>query len=103
VRLLWIDSAGFAESYLHTGVGRAFSVGGTAAIIAWLVQVLVANPASVKLSGMAARMAASTTDADRDRLGVEAERVRRRSSMGTLVAVWFGLLAASAMAIARYM
>jgi uncharacterized membrane protein len=102
IRLLWIDSAGFAESYMQTGPGRTFSIGGTAAIIALLLQVFVARPAGVRLGAIAAQLAASPTT-DRDRLSADAERLRRRNAMATLGAVLFGLLAASAMAIARYM
>jgi uncharacterized membrane protein len=102
IRLLWIDSAGFADSYMHTGVGRTFSVGGTAAIIALLFQLFVARPAGVKLGVIAAQLAASPSADERERLNAEADRLRRRNAMGTLAAVLFGLLAASAMAVARY-
>jgi uncharacterized membrane protein len=102
VRLLWIDSAGFAESYMQTGPGRAFSIGGTAAIIAWLLQVFVARPAGVKLGTIAARLGGSPAAEERDRLTAQADRLRRRNAMATLAAVVFGLLAASAMAVARY-
>lgn len=103
IRLLWIDSAGFADSYMQTGPGRTFSVGGTAAIIALLLQVFVSRPAGVKLGSIAAQLAGSPAAPERDRLNAEAERLRRRNAMATLAAVLFGLLAASAMAIARYM
>ena len=103
IRLLWIDSAGFAESYMQTGPGRTFSIGGTAAIIALLLQVFVARPAGVKLGKIAAQLASSSAPADRDRLNADADRLRRRNMMATLSAVFFGLLAASAMAVARYM
>ena len=103
VRLLWIDSAGFADSYMQTGPGRTFSIGGTAAIIALLLQVFVSRPAGVKLGAIAAQLGASPSTPDRDRLNAEAERLRRRNGMATVGAVLFGLLAASAMAVARYM
>jgi len=103
IRLLWIDSAGFAESYMQTGPGRTFSVGGTAAIIALLLQVFVARPAGLRLGAIAAQLAASPAAADRERLSAEADRFRRRNMTATLAAVLFGLLAASAMAVARYM
>ena len=38
VRLFWIVSAGFADSYLETGTGRTFSIGGTAARVFGLTQ-----------------------------------------------------------------
>jgi uncharacterized membrane protein len=103
IRLLWIDSAGFAESYMQTGPGRTFSIGGTAAIIALLLQVFVSRPAGVKLGAIAAQLAASPPPADQDRLNSQADRLRRRNAMATMGAVFFGLLAASAMAVARYM
>jgi uncharacterized membrane protein len=102
VRLLWIDSVGFSDSYMQTGPGRAFSIGGTAAIIALLFQVFVARPAGIRLGAIAAQLAASPPPNERDRLSAEAERLRRRNAIGTLAAVVFGLVAASAMAIARY-
>lgn len=102
IRLLWIDSAGFADSYMQTGPGRTFSIGGTAAIIALLIQVFVSRPAGARLGAIAAQLAASPGATDRDSLNAEAERLRRRNAMATLAAVLFGLLAASAMAIARY-
>lgn len=102
VRLLWIDSAGFADSYMATGPGRTFSVGGAAAIIALLLQVFVSRPAGVRLGALAAQLAASPPANERERLSAEAERLRRRNAIATLSAVLFGLLAASAMAIARY-
>jgi uncharacterized membrane protein len=103
IRLLWIDSAGFAESYMQTGPGRTFSIGGTAAIIAFLLQVFVAIPAGAGLGKIAAQLAASPPPAERDSLSARAERLRRRNGMATLSAVLFGLLAAAAMAVARYM
>ncbi len=102
IRLLWIDSAGFADSYMETGPGRTFSVGGIAAIIALVLQVFVSRPAGVKLGAIAAQLAASPPATERERLSAEAERLRRRNATATLAAVLFGLLAASAMAIARY-
>jgi uncharacterized membrane protein len=103
VRLLWIDSAGFADSYMQTGPGRTFSVGGIAAIIALLLQVFVSRPAGVRLGAIATQLAASPPANERERLSADADRLRRRNAMATLAAVLFGLLAASAMAIARYM
>lgn len=102
IRLLWIDSAGFADSYMETGPGRTFSIGGVAAIIALVLQVFVSRPLGVKLGAIAAQLAASPPANERERLSAEAERLRRRNATATLAAVLFGLLAASAMAIARY-
>lgn len=103
VRLLWIDSAGFDESFLSTGAGRTFSIGGTAGILAFLVQILVQRPAGARLSKIAATLTGNVSPEERQRLTSEAERMRRRNSWGVQAAVGFGLLAATAMSIARYM
>jgi hypothetical protein len=100
---LWIDSAGFDESFLSTASGRTFSIGGGAGIIAFLVQVLIQRPAGAKLGKIAAALAASPSAEERQRLTADADRTRKRNSWGVLGAVSFGLIAATAMAIARYM
>jgi len=102
IRLLWIDSAGFAESYLSTGPGRTFSIGGTAGILAFLIQVLVQRPAGAKLGRISAALLASPTPEERERLSAEAERLRRRNGVAIQAAVGFGLIGAAAMSIARY-
>ena len=102
IRLLWIDSAGFDDSYLSTATGRTFSIGGGAGLLAFLVQVLVQRPAGAKLGKVAAALAASPSAEERQRLTAEADRLRRRSGAATITAVSLGLIAAAAMAIARY-
>ncbi|MGI8402826.1 MAG: hypothetical protein ACR2NS_14660 [Gemmatimonadaceae bacterium] len=102
VRLLWIDSAGFSENYLSSGTGRAFSVGGSAAILAFIVQVFIQMPASRRLGRIAAALAASPSADERQRLSDEADRMRRRNGIGMLTAASLALIAATAMSIARY-
>ncbi|MGH7484764.1 MAG: hypothetical protein ACREMY_04040, partial [bacterium] len=103
VRLLWIDSAGFAESFLSTGPGRTFSIGGTAGILAFLFQVFVQLPTGRRLGMIAAMLAADTSAEQRDRLTAQADRMRRWNAIGLMSAVGFGLIGAMAMSIARYM
>ena len=102
IRLLWIDSVGFDDSYMATGPGRTFSIGGTAALIALLLQVFVSRPAGAKLGELAAKMATNPPPEERQRLAAEIEKLRKRNGVATLGAVSLGLVAASAMAIARY-
>ena len=102
LRLLWIDSAGFAESYMATGTGRMFSIGAAAAIIAAVLSFGVGRPAMVRAGAIAASLAASTDASDRERLAPQVDRLRRLATIASTLAVGFGLLAASAMAIARY-
>jgi len=102
LRLLWIDSAGFAESYMATGTGRMFSIGAGAAIIAAVLSFGVGRPAMVRAGAIAASLAASTDASDRERLAPQLDRLRRLATIASTLAVGFGLLAASAMAVARY-
>ncbi|MDQ6769450.1 MAG: hypothetical protein M3Z54_05640 [Gemmatimonadota bacterium] len=102
LRLLWISSAGFAPSYFDTGTGRTFAVSGVAAIIAFVLSLGVARPAAVRAGGISAKLSAAQDAPERERLGVELDRVRRRGAMATAFAVGFGIAAASGMAIARY-
>jgi uncharacterized membrane protein len=103
IRLLWIDSAGFDDSYMATGPGRTFSIGGTAALIAFLLQVFISRPAGVKLGALATKMSANPPAEERQLLTAEIEKLRKRNGMATMGAVSLGILAAAAMALARYM
>lgn len=102
IRLLWIDSAGFAASYFSTGTGRTFAISGVAAIIAAVLSFGVARPAMVRAGAIAASLAAPAEVPERQRLTAELDRLRRRGMIATALAVGFGILAASGMAIARY-
>src|SRR5215210_4337928 len=48
IRLLFLASAGFSESYLSTATGRTFSASAVAAIIAFLLSILVSRPGFVR-------------------------------------------------------
>jgi uncharacterized membrane protein len=103
LRLLWIASAGFASSYFDTATGKAFSWGGGVAIIAYIISYGVALPLNLRMAKIGARMKASAASPDVDRLSGELNRLRRRTAVATTTAVIFGLIAASAMAVARYL
>jgi uncharacterized membrane protein len=102
LRLLWIDSAGFEASYFATGTGRTFSISAGAAIIAAVLSFGVARPAMVRAGAIAASLGPAASTSDRERLTPELDRLRRRAAIASTFAVAFGLLAASGMAVARY-
>jgi uncharacterized membrane protein len=103
LRLLWIDSVGFDGSYFSTATGRTFAIGGLLAILAFLVQVFVSRPAGAKLGALAAALSQSPSPEERQRMNAQIDSLRRRNAAATHAAVGFGLLAATAMAIARYL
>ncbi len=102
LRLLWIASAGFDSSYFATGTGRTFALSGLAAFVAYVLAFGVARPLAVRMGAIAVTLNAVTESSERDRLAAHLARLRRRATMATMMAVGFGIIAASGMAIARY-
>ena len=102
LRLLWIASAGFSASYFATGTGRTFAISGVAAVIAYVFAFGIARPIGARAAVIGAALSASPESSQRERLVAELDRLRRRAAITTQLAVGFGILAASGMAIARY-
>jgi uncharacterized membrane protein len=103
IRLLWIASAGFEESYLSTSMGRAFSAGAGAAIIAFLLSMLVSRPAFVHVGRLAASLATTTDEAGRQRITAEMQRLNQRAAVANGIVVALLLFTAAGMATARYL
>ena len=101
LRLLWIASGGVDPGYFATGPGRTFAISGVAALIAFVLLMGVGRPAAVRAAVISAKLTAAP-EAERKDLAAQLDRVRRRGAMATMLAVGFGVLAASGMAIARY-
>jgi len=102
LRLMWIDSAGFSGSYFDTGMGNMLGLGGAAAIIAAVFNFGVGMPAMRRAGALSAKAASSSDAAEKARLTQQVDKLRKRAGIGGTLAVSFGILAASAMAIARY-
>ena len=102
VRLLHIASSGFAPAYFGTGTGRTLLWSGIAAILAFLLSLIVARPAMVRATALATSMA-TLSDAERGTRAAEVERLRRRGANATALAMLLLVAAASGMAVARYL
>jgi hypothetical protein len=102
-RLMWIMSAGFSPGYFASTSGRAYAWSGVAAIVGFLVGVVIARPAAVRVAGLSATLAATTDAATRASLTTTLEALRRRSSIASSPAVALVILAAAGMAVARYL
>jgi uncharacterized membrane protein len=103
IRLLWIVSAGFSDSYLATPMGRAISLGAGAAIIAFLLSVLVSRPGFVKVGRLGASLAAAPDEAEKQLITVEMQRISRRVATANAGVVALLVTTAVTMAIARYL
>lgn len=103
IRLLWIVSVGFSDAYLSTPTGRTFSAGAGAAIVAFLLSLLVSRPGFVRIGKLGATLATATDEAARERIAGEMKRLSRRVTIANGIVSASLLLAAATMAIARYM
>ncbi len=102
LRLIWIDSKGFSASYWDTPMGNTLGMGALAAIIAAVLSFGVGRPAMLRAGAIAASVAASADAAEKARLTKDLDKLRKRGTIASALAVGFGILAASAMAVARY-
>jgi hypothetical protein len=103
LRLLMIDSAGFSGSYFATGPGRTFAVAGAFAILAGIFNFGVARPTMERAVAVGAALAAPADPSEKARLTQQLDRLRKRAATAGMLAVTSGILAASGMAVARYM
>ena len=102
LRLMMIMSGNFDARYFETGQGATFAFGGACAIVAFVVGLAVAMPTQKRLGVIGPQIASAPDDATRARLQAEAARLQgRMKRMGPAVTALL-LLAAIAMAIARY-
>jgi uncharacterized membrane protein len=102
VRLMQITSAGFSAEWFNSGPGRTYAWSGLAAIVGFLVGVIISRPAAMRAARVGASMATATDAAERASLAATLERYRRTSSISSLVSVGLVVLAAAGMAIARH-
>ena len=100
-RLMQITSGGFSAAYFDSPGGRVYAWGGVAAIAAFVIGMLVARPAAVRMGRLAAA-AVSAPAEDRERNAAELGRIRGRARASALVVAVLLIVAATAMATARY-
>jgi uncharacterized membrane protein len=102
LRLFQIVSGGFAPAYMSSRTGQTFLWSGIAAILSFLVGILVARPAGVRAGQLAAALANLPEDQRPGRLA-EVDRLRRRGGIAGTVAMVLLVGAAAGMAVARYL
>jgi|SRR5687767_3824057 len=102
VRLLQIASVGFSSQYFDSRTGQTFLWSGAAAVIAFLLSLLVSRPAAVRLGQLSASMA-KLPESERAARSGEVERLRRRSTISGTLAMILLVGAAIGMAVARYL
>jgi len=101
-RLLMIASGGFSRHYFTLISGKTYAVAAIAAIVAFLLSLIVARPATVRVGALAQQMA-SAGPGDRDRMTAEMQALRTRAERSSVLAMALLLVAAGGMAVARYL
>jgi hypothetical protein len=101
VRLLMIKSAGFSSVYFATPMGRTYLLGGALAVIAFAIGFAVNRPAITRMSTLGATLA-TAEDSRKAVIQAEMATLRKRGAVGTAAVNWMLIVAAVAMAVARY-
>lgn len=99
VLMLWQLSGGFSSEWMGTPTGVSLSLGGTAAIVAFVIGMAVMRPSALKLLDTAAALGPEGPTADQQR---QMEALRRRGGLAAQSVAVLLLVAVAAMAIARY-
>jgi hypothetical protein len=98
MRLIGPDAA----VVMRTSMGRAYGWGGVAAIVAFLLGIIVMRPAMVRSMRLAQSLSSAPPE-ERPKLAAEIQRLRARAAgMGRVVTILL-LFALAAMAVARYL
>jgi len=100
--LYWRDSSGLDPDWIATPSGLAFTIGGIAAIAAFVGGMLLIGPSAAEQTAVGNEVAASgggPTEAQRHRL----ERAERRMQLASRIDLPLILLAGLTMAIGRYL
>jgi uncharacterized membrane protein len=101
LRLMYIVSDG-NDAFFRTPMGRALSIGGASAILAFLIGVIFVRSTAVRSARLGAELA-TASDAQRGGIMQELATLRRRGTVAGLIVVALLVVAASAMAMARYL
>ena len=100
-RLLWIASGGSLTPYVRTAGGRAYVFSGVAALVAFVLSLVVSRPAAAKAGRLTAAMQTATTE--RDALTRQLTSVRRRGAIASAAAITLLVMCAAGMSIGRYL
>jgi hypothetical protein len=99
--LLIIDSAGDTGTWMRSGTGRTFSMGGGLAIVAFIVGMAVNLPASRRLGAIGATVAARGGPPTPEE-AAELQRLQARMGIASHIVALLLILTTAAMAVARY-
>jgi uncharacterized membrane protein len=99
--LYWHVSSGFEPGYMGSGPGMTFGTGAAAAILAFIIGLAYTRPSMAKAMALSQKMA-SADATERQALASSIETYRSRAELGGKLVITLLLIAATAMAIGRY-
>jgi hypothetical protein len=102
VRLMQLTSDGFSAAYFNSPSGRVYAWGGTFAIAALVIGLLIARPTGLRLARLST-MAPTDDAAEQERRNGLRARLQRTVGAVGIVNLLLLVAAATAMAIARYL
>lgn len=100
---LWLlrrVSGGFQPGYMGTGPGKGYSVGGAAAILAFLIGMIFVRPAMTKAMRLGQEAATSPNPQS---VHAEAAKLRARAMTAGMVVAVLLMITIAAMALGRYL
>ena len=101
LRLMMIASGNFGAGYFQTPMGRTFAGAGLAAILAFVIGLVVNRPAMMKMGTLQQSM--TSDPASKERIQAEIKKLQQRMAVVGFIVTALLLIAAIGMAIARYM
>jgi uncharacterized membrane protein len=101
-RLMWINASATGGVYVYTSTGRVLILGAASGIISFFVGILIGRPAGMR-GGQLNAAIARAPEAERAALLAELAVVNRRTQLSSRVTVVLLIIAAGAMAVARYL
>lgn len=103
IRLMWIVSGGFSANYMDSRMGQMLMWSATAAIVAFVMSLVISRPAAVRSATLAQALGSAANDAERQRIQAELATVRKRGAVAGVAGVILAIIAAGGMAVARYL
>ena len=100
--LYWRASLGFDPAWVHSRLGMTLSLGGFAAIVAYVIGLTVMRPSMLAAMRIMQSLGGAA-EAERAQGMAEAQRLRTRGRKAGLAVLWLLLLSTAAMAVARYL
>jgi hypothetical protein len=100
-RLLWIASGGSLGEYAGSASGRAYVWSGVAALVAFLLSLVVSRPAAAQAGRLVAAIQTATTE--RDALARQLAATRRRARISSATVITLLVLCVAGMSVGRYL